>query len=74
MIYTAEHFLGSEKFMAIAIEDAIKMVATKNNQTVEATIKAFSMQVPNVIKNVAKLVKAAADHCAEEANAGRLWK
>ena len=73
MTYTAEQFIQAPAFMAIALEDAIALVAKTNGQTVELTAQAFALEVPNVITEVAKLVVKAAEHCAQEANAGRLW-
>lgn len=71
--YTAAAFIASPAFMKITLEDAIKQVAKTNGQTVELTAQAFALEVPNVINAVAKLVVFAAQHCADEANAGRLW-
>jgi len=73
MTYTAAQFVNSPAFMAIALEDAIALVAKTNGQTVELTAQAFALEVPNVIAEVAKLIAKAAAHCAQEANAGRLW-
>ena len=73
MTYTAEQFVNSPAFMRIATEDAIAQVAKTNGQSVELATKAFAMQVPAVVDKVAKLVMVAAQHCAKEANAGRLW-
>lgn len=73
MTYTAAQFAQSPAFLAIAVEDAIEAVAKANGQTVEKTAEAFALQVPAVSGKVAKLVVAAAEHCAKEANAGRLW-
>jgi len=72
MTYTALNFLASPRFMEIAIEDAIKAVAKANGQNVELAQKAYSLGVESVMKGVASLVAAAAEHCAAEANAGRL--
>ena len=71
--YTAAAFIASPAFMEIALTDAIALVAKTNGQTVELTAEAFALEVPNVIAAVAKLVAKAAQHCADEANAGRLW-
>ncbi|MNP52258.1 hypothetical protein D3C76_1466370 [compost metagenome] len=71
--YTAAQFVQSPAFMAIAMEDALKLVAKTNGQTFELICEAFSLQVPNVVNQVAKLGAAAAQHCADEANAGRMW-
>lgn len=71
--YTAEHFLHSEAFMRVTVEDAIKTVAKTNGQTFELTAQALALQTPNVVRDVFKLVQVAAEHCASEANAGRLW-
>ena len=73
MTYTAANFVASPAFMQIATEDAIAQVAKTNGQSVELTSKAFALEVPAVVEKVAKLVAAAAEHCAKEANAGRLW-
>lgn len=72
--YTAAHFINSPAFMAIALEDAVKLVAETNGQTVELTQKAFEMEVSNVLHSVGKLVVAAAVKCADDANKGKLWK
>jgi hypothetical protein len=71
MTYTAENFVASPAFVKIAVEDALAVVAKANGQTVELAAQAFALEVPN---QVAKLVAKAAEHCAAEANAGRLWK
>lgn len=71
--YTAAQFAKSPAFMAIALEDALKLVAKTNGQTFEVACEAFALEVPNVMSEVAKLVAAACQHCADEANAGRLW-
>jgi hypothetical protein len=71
--YTAEAFKASPAFLKIAIEDAVKVVAKTNGQTEALTMQALSMGVPNVVEAVCKLVNAAAEHCAKEANAGTLW-
>lgn len=71
--YTAAQFAQSPAFMSIALSDALKLVAKTNGQTLELACEAFSLQVPNVVDQVAKLVAAAAQHCADEANAGRMW-
>lgn len=73
MTYTADQFMNSTAFVKIAIEDAIKLVAKTNGQSEELTLNALGAGVSNVVNEVAKLVKAAAEHCAKEANAGRLW-
>lgn len=54
--------------MEIAVEDALKVVAKTNGQSLELAKKAFVMQVPNVVNEVAELVILAAEHCADEAN------
>lgn len=71
--YTAEAFKASPAFLKVAIEDAVKVVAKTNGQTEPLTMEALSMGVPNVVEAVCKLVNAAAEHCAKEANAGQLW-
>ncbi|MDU8351134.1 hypothetical protein RYA05_04390 [Pseudomonas syringae pv. actinidiae] len=71
--YTAASFLNSPAFMLIAVEDAVKVVAKANGQSYTLTIQALAMDVPNVVRDVDKLVNAAAEHCAQEATAGRLW-
>ena len=72
--YTAMSFMNSPAFVQIALEDALKLVAKTNGQTVELTTKAFEMEVPNVVNQVAKLVAKAAQVCSDQANAGTLWK
>lgn len=74
MIYTAEHFLNSPAFLEIATQDAVKLVAKTNAQPYVLTLQALAQQVPNVVRQVAKLITAAAEHCARDANAGRLWQ
>ncbi len=71
--YTAAQFAQSPAFMAIAVEDALKLVAKTNGQTFELACEAFEMEVPSVMLEVSKLVAAACQHCAAEANAGRMW-
>lgn len=71
--YTAEAFKASPAFLKVAIEDAVKVVAKTNGQTESLTMEALSMGVSNVVEAVCKLVNAAAEHCAKEANAGMLW-
>lgn len=73
MTYTAANFINSPAFIDSVIPDALALIAKTNAQTLEATKTAFDMQVPNVIDAVAKLVAKSAQHCADEANAGRLW-
>lgn len=72
--YTAMSFMNSPAFVQIALEDAFKLVAKTNGQTYELTCEAFGLEVPNVVNQVAKLVAKAAQHCADEANKGQLWK
>lgn len=72
--YTAMSFMNSPAFVQIALEDALKLVAKVNNQSVELTTEAFGLEVPNVINQVAKLVAKAAQVCADEANKGDFWK
>lgn len=74
MTYTADMFLNSPAFLKIAADDAVKLVAKTNNQTYATTLEALGLQVPNVVTEITKLIAAAAEHCATEANAGRLWK
>jgi hypothetical protein len=74
MTYTADSFLNSPAFLKIAAVDAIRLVAKTNKQTYEMTLEAFGLQVPNVVNEVNKLIVLAAEHCAAEANAGRMWK
>lgn len=74
MTYTAEHFLNSTAFLEIATQDAVTLVAKTSGQAYALTLQALAQQVPNVVRQVAKLITAAAEHCAQEANAGRLWK
>lgn len=71
--YTAAQFAQSPAFMAIAVEDALKLVAKTNGQTFELACEAFEMEVPSVMSEVSKLVAAACQYCAAEANAGRMW-
>lgn len=72
--YTAQAFMSSPAFVKIALEDALQVVAKANGQSVSLARKAFEMEVPKVVDQVAKLMVKAAQHCADEANAGRLWK
>lgn len=72
MTLTADNFLASPGFLAIAIEDALKLVAKTNGQAYELALSALAQEAPNVVREVTKLVKLAAEHCAKEANAGRL--
>ena len=72
--YTTQAFMSSPAFVKIAIEDALAVVAKANNQSVELARTAFEMGTPGVVEKVAQLMVKAAQHCADEANAGRLWK
>ncbi|MQU22172.1 hypothetical protein GHO35_13585 [Pseudomonas helleri] len=72
--YTADNFLASPRFLEIATEDAVRLVAQTSGQSYALTLQALAQQVPNVVRQVAKLIAAAAEHCAQEASAGRLWK
>ncbi|MNJ67463.1 hypothetical protein D3C77_636390 [compost metagenome] len=72
--YTAENFLNSTRFLEVATEDAVHVLAKANGQSYALTLRALAQQVPNVVREVTKLVSAAAEHCAKEASAGRLWK
>ena len=72
--YTAMSFMNSPAFVQIALEDALKLVAKVNGQTLELTTEAFQLEVPNVVNQVAKLVAKAAQVCSDQANAGTLWK
>jgi ATP/maltotriose-dependent transcriptional regulator MalT len=74
MTYAAEHFLNSPAFLEIATQDAVTLVAKTNGQAYALTLQALAQQVPNVVRQVAKLITGAAEYCAQEANAGRLWK
>lgn len=71
--YTAAQFAQSPAFMAIALEDALKLIAKTNGQSFELASQAFALGVPNVVVQAAELIAAACQHCANEANAGRLW-
>lgn len=72
--YTAMSFMNSPAFVQIALEDALKLVAKVNGQTLELATEAFQLEVPNVVNQVAKLVAKAAQVCSDQANAGTLWK
>lgn len=72
--YTAQAFMSSPAFVKIALEDAVVVIAKANNQSVELARTAFEMGTPNVVEKVAHLMVKAAQHCADEANAGCLWK
>ena len=72
--YTAMSFMNSPAFVQIALEDALKLVAKTNGQSVELTTEAFGLEVPNVVNQVAKLVAKAAQVCADEVNKGNFWK
>ncbi len=72
--YTAMSFMNSPAFVQIALEDALKLVAKTNGQSVELTAGAFGLEVPNVVNQVAKLVAKAAEECAKQANKGNFWK
>lgn len=73
MTYTTANFLNSPRFLEIATEDALQVVAKTNAQPYDVALAALAQQVPNVVREVAKLVRRAAEHCAQEANNGRLW-
>lgn len=72
--YTAMSFMNSPAFVQIALEDALKLVAKVNGQTLELATEAFQLEVPNVVNQVAKLVAKAAQVCSDQANTGTLWK
>ena len=72
--YTAMSFMNSPAFVQIALEDALKLVAKTNVESYALACEAFKLEVPNVVNQVAKLVAKAAQHCVDEANAGRMWK
>lgn len=72
--YTAMSFMNSPAFVQIALEDALKLIAKVNNQSIELTTEAFGLEVPNVINQMAELVAKAAQYCADEANKGSFWK
>lgn len=65
--YTAENFLSSSRFLEVATEDAVRLVAKTNGQTYALTLRALAQQVPNVVREVTKLISAAAELCAKEA-------
>jgi hypothetical protein len=67
-------FLNSPAFLIIAGEDALKLIAKTNGQTYELTQDAFGQGVPNVVNKVQELMLLAAEHCAKDANQGKLWK
>lgn len=73
MNYQASNFLNSPKFLEIALSDAIDLIAHTNNQTRERTMIAYLMGVENVVSRVDKLVHLSAEHCANEANLGKLF-
>lgn len=72
--YTAQAFMSSPAFVKIALEDALMVIAEANKQSVDLARTAFEMGTPNVVEKIARLMVKAAEHCADEANAGRLWK
>ena len=71
--YTAAAFLSSPAFLKVAAEDALKLIAEKNGQSYALALEALSLEVPNVVRQLEQLLSVAAEHCAAEANAGRLW-
>jgi hypothetical protein len=71
--YTAAAFLSSPAFLAVAAEDALQLIAKTNGQTYALTLEALGQCVPNVVRELERLLGVAAEHCAAEANAGRLW-
>lgn len=73
MIYTAQQFIASPAFVEIATEEALKLIAKTNNQPFDLAVLALALKTPNVVSQVAELVAKAAQHAADEANAGRLW-
>lgn len=72
--YTAMSFMNSPAFVKIALEDALRLVAKTNGQTYDLACKAFELEVPNVVNQVAELVAKAAEECARQANKGNYWK
>lgn len=72
--YTADMFLNSPAFVKIAAEDALKLIAKTNKQSYELTLEALGMGVESVVNKLQELILLAAEHCAKDANQGKLWK
>lgn len=69
MSHTAESIIAaSPKFVEIATDGALELVAKTNGQTVDLARKAFSMGASNVTSEVEKLVYAAAEAFAKQLN------
>lgn len=71
--YTAEAFLNSPAFISSTVEEAVKTMAKTTGLSIEEVKEAIQTQVPNAVKMLMGLIHKAAEHCAKEANAGRLW-
>jgi hypothetical protein len=72
--YTAQNFLNSSRFLEVATEDAVGLVAKANGQTYGLTLRALAQQVPNVVRDVTKLISVAAEHCARPGEAGPFFR
>lgn len=69
MTHTAESIIAaSPKFVEIATNGALELVAKTNGQTVGMAKKAFAIGADNVTKEVYKLVYAAAEEFANQLN------
>lgn len=68
---TVEAVLSSPKFVVEATIAAIEEVARINDQTPAFAMEAFLLETPNVLKNVRKLVIAAAELLAKDLNAAQ---
>lgn len=68
---TVAAVLSSPKFVVEATLAALEEVARINGQTLELAIEAFTLETPNVVRNVQKLVLAAAEQVAKDLNAAQ---
>ena len=61
--------MASPRFVELSTEEALKVIAKTNGQTLELTKKAFALRVENVVNEVAKLVILGAEEFAKKLNA-----
>ena len=60
---------ASPRFVELATEDALKVIAKTNGQTFAMAKKAFALEVESVVIEVAKLVMLGAQKFADNLNA-----
>jgi len=65
----ASIIMASPRFVELSTEEALKVIAKTNGQTLELAKKAFALRVENVVNEVAKLVILGAEEFAKKLNA-----